>query len=267
MSEAPGTSVVVDPRMRSRRIEVQRDAGRRRLRRVLTVLGTVGALLAGYAVTQSPVLDVDHIRATGGEHTDGGAVAFASGIGRGEPMLGLDTGAVARRVEALPWVSTARVERRWPGTVRITITERAPAAVVPVGEGDEARLALVDASGRVLSDGSGDAPAAPPPGLPTLAGVRGEVTAGESLDRDARDALAVVSALAEALPGTVTEVSTDLDAALVSGGQVRFGTVEDLNDKIVAVETMLADVDLVGLDVLDVRVPGNPVLTRGGGSP
>jgi cell division protein FtsQ len=268
VSEAQGSPVVVDPRLRARRIEVQRDAGRRRLRRVLAILGATGAVLAAYAVTQSPVLDVDHVRVSGGERTDHGAVAFASGIGRGEPMVSLDTGAVARRIEALPWVRTARVERRWPGTVRVSITERTPAAVVPVGEGDEARLALVDASGRVLSDGSdtSDGTAAPmPPGLPTLADVRGDVTAGETLDRDARDALAVVAALAEALPGTVAEVSTDLDATLVSGGQVRFGTAEDLDDKIVAVETVLADVDVDGLAVLDVRVPGSPVLTRGGG--
>src|SRR5690606_25362064 len=55
-TEAPGGgAVVVDPRMRSRRIEVQRDLGRRRLRRVLAVLGTVGVLLAAYAVTRSPL--------------------------------------------------------------------------------------------------------------------------------------------------------------------------------------------------------------------
>ncbi|HEY8525907.1 MAG TPA: FtsQ-type POTRA domain-containing protein [Acidimicrobiales bacterium] len=272
-TEAPGGgAVVVDPRMRSRRIEVQRDLGRRRLRRVLAVLGTVGVLLAAYAVTRSPLLDVDHVEARGGEHTDEAAVALASGIDRGEAMVGLDTGAIARRVEELPWVESARVERRWPGTVRITVTERTPAAVVPIGAGEaagegeqdaEVRLALVDATGRVLTD---DAPAdAATAGLPALTGVRGPLTPGETLGRDAREALTVVAALTEALPGTVTEISTDLEATLATGGRVRFGTAEDLGDKIVAVETMLADVDLAGLDVLDVRVPGNPVLTRNGG--
>jgi cell division protein FtsQ len=254
------SEVVVDPRMRSRRIEVQRDAGRRRLRRVLAVVGTLTALAAAYALTQSPVLDVDHVRVTGGEHTDAAAVTLTSGVGRGAAMVSLDTGAVARRVEELPWVRTARVERRWPGTVRITITERTPTAILPV---DDTRIALVDAAGRVLS--VVDTQAEVPPGLPTLAGVRGEPAAGDTLSARARDALAVAQAAGEALPGTLTEISTDLDATLISGGRVRFGSADDLDDKIVAVETVLTDVDVACLDVLDVRVPRSPVLTRNGG--
>jgi cell division protein FtsQ len=256
------SDVVVDPRMRSRRIEVQRDAGRRRLRRVLAVVGTLTTLAAAYAVTRSPVLDVDHVRVSGGEHTDAAVVAVASRVARGAPMVGLDTGAVARRVEALPWVRTARVEQRWPGTVRIAISERAPAATLPV---DDTHTALVDATGRVLSIVDPGTPT--PPGLPTLAGVRARPEAGDTLSPRAREALAVVRAIGEALPGTVTEVSADLDALLISGGRVRFGSAEDLDDKVVAVEAVLARVDVACLDVLDVRVPGNPVLTRSGGCP
>jgi cell division protein FtsQ len=254
------SEVVVDPRMRSRRIEVQRDAGRRRLRRVLAVVGTLTALAAAYGLTRSPLLDVDHVRVTGGEHTDAAAVAMTSGVGRGAAMVSLDTGAVARRVEELPWVRTALVERRWPGTVRITITERTPTAILPV---DDTHTALVDATGRVLSVVDAGTPL--PPGLPTLADVRGRPAAGDTLSARARDALAVAQAASEALPGTVTEISTDLDATLISGGRVRFGTADDLDDKIVAVETVLTDVDVACLDVLDVRVPRSPVLTRNGG--
>jgi cell division protein FtsQ len=254
------TEVVVDPRMRSRRIEVQRDAGRRRLRRVLTVVGTLTTLAAAYALTRSPLLDVDHVRVTGGEHTEAAAVAVTSGVGRGAAMVGVDTGAVARRVEALPWVRTARVQRGWPGTIRIAITERTPAATLPV---DDTHTALVDATGRVLSVVDAGTPL--PPGLPMLAGVGGQPAAGDTLSAPARDALAVADAAGEALPGAITEVSTDLDATLISGGRVRFGTADDLDDKIVAVETMLTDVDIACLEVLDVRVPGSPALTRSGG--
>lgn len=258
------SEVVVDPRMRSRRIEVQRDAGRRRLRRFLTVVGTLTALAAAYGVTRSPLLDVDHVRVAGGEHTDPAAVAMTSGVGRGAAMVSLDTGAVARRVEALPWVRTARVERRWPGTIRIAVTERTPAALLPV---DDTHTALVDATGRVLSvvETGTDTGTALPPGLPTLAGLRGRPDAGDTLNPRARDALAVAQAAGEALPGTLTEVSMDLEATLISGGRVRFGSADDLDDKIVAVQTVLTDVDVACLDVLDVRVPGRTVLTRNGG--
>jgi cell division protein FtsQ len=255
--------VVVDPRMRSRRIEVQRGAGRRRLRRALTAVGTLAVLAAAYVAVHSPLLDVDHVRVSGGEHTDPAAVAVASGVPRGAPLVTLDTGAVARRVEALPWVRTARVERRWPGTIGIAISERRPAATMPAGEG---RTALVDATGRVLAVvDAGTAGAALPPGLPAVTGAGGHPQAGDTLGPRARRAVEVARAVGESLPGTVTEVSTDLDATLVSGGKVRFGSVDDLDEKIVAVETVLTDVDVACLKVLDVRVPGSPILTRNGG--
>jgi hypothetical protein len=74
--------------------------------------------------------------------------------------------------------------------------------------------------------------------------------------------LAVLRALSERLPGVVVAVSSDLDAALASGGEVRFGSTDDLDEKIVAVETVLAHVDTACLELLDVRVPGSPALTR-----
>ena len=270
----PTGPIVVDPRMRSRRIEVQRETGRRRLRRVAAVTATVATLLVAYGATRTPLLDVDHVRVEtagqpgesgdAGGHTAPAVVAVASGIGLGEPMTAVDTGAAARRIEALPWVDEARVQRSWPGTIRIEVTERTPVAVVDV---TDTRSALVDATGRVLAMGTAAdiVGAVPPGGVVTLTGVRGRVAEGESLRRDAREALAVVDALREALPGTVTGVSTDLDATLGRGGVVRFGTAEDLGEKVVAIETVLADVDTECLDVLDVRVPRSPVLTRAQG--
>jgi predicted NUDIX family NTP pyrophosphohydrolase len=60
----------------------------------------------------------------------------------------------------------------------------------------------------------------------------------------------------------VMAVSTELDAALNDGGTIRFGSIEQLDAKIVAVETVLDDVDVACLRLLDVRVPGSPALTR-----
>jgi hypothetical protein len=108
---------------------------------------------------------------------------------------------------------------------------------------------------------SADAP--PDPAGPlVLTGVGGRVAEGDRLDADARDALVVAGALAERLPGAVGSVSTDLDAELVDGGTVRFGSIEDVAEKVTAVKTVLSDVDLACLELLDVRVPGSPALTR-----
>ena len=66
---------------------------------------------------------------------------------RGDPMFGFDPGALRARVMALPWVRDATVERRLPGTVRIRIDERRPAALWQ----RRGRLSLVDDDGRVIT--------------------------------------------------------------------------------------------------------------------
>jgi cell division septal protein FtsQ len=134
------------------------------------------------------------------------------------------------------------------------VSEREPLAMVEVAEG---RVALVDDDGRVL-----EVTRQPPAGLPEVTGVRGPIAEGDELGRATRDALAILRAVRERLPGVVASVSSDLDAALAAGGEIRFGSTDDLDDKIVAVETVLADVDTDCLELLDVRVPGSPALTR-----
>jgi cell division protein FtsQ len=247
-------SVVVDPRMRSRRIAVQRNEGRRRLKRFTLLLGGVAVVLAAYVATQTPLLDVDRLVVDGAAHTDAGDIRAAARVEPGDPMIGVDTGGAAARTEELPWVEHAEVVRRWPGTIEVRVTERSPAAVVEVTDG---RVALVDPGGRVL-----EVTSHPPAGLPLLTGDPGVIAEGEDLDTDARAALDLLAGVGERLRGVVVAVSTELDAALNDGGTIRFGSIEQLDAKIVAVETVLDDVDVACLRLLDVRVPGSPALTR-----
>jgi len=46
----------------------------------------------------------------------------------GKGFLAADLDAIRDQVTALPWVATARVSRRWPGTLDVTVTEEEPAA-------------------------------------------------------------------------------------------------------------------------------------------
>jgi cell division protein FtsQ len=277
---APGAAapaVVVDPRMRSRRIHVRRSAGRRRLRRVLLVLAVVAVVVLALAATRTPLLDVDRVLVTGVDGARAEAVRSAAEVAPDQPLVSLDTGAVADRVEDLPWVASAQVSRSWPATVRVRVTEREVVAAVQV---TEQHVALVDADGYVVSieegaveptDGGDDAEAGGDGGVAAgalvLTGIEGPIAEGRRLDGDARDALTVASAMAERLPDTVASVSTDLDAELVAGGVVRFGSTDDLDEKITAVKTVLSDVDTACMALLDVRVPGSPALTRNQGCP
>jgi len=53
----------------------------------------------------------------------------AVGLQLGDPIMAFDPAAIRNRLEALPWVETAIVERRLPDTVRIRVVEREPIAL------------------------------------------------------------------------------------------------------------------------------------------
>src|SRR5690606_31895162 len=105
---------LIDPRLRDRRIEVARTQGRRRLRRVL-IFAVIAALIAGaFAITRSPLLDVDRIDVRGVDDATAAEVRSVLDVPLGTPLVSVDPAALADRVEVLPWVGAATVERSWP---------------------------------------------------------------------------------------------------------------------------------------------------------
>jgi cell division protein FtsQ len=246
----------MDERIRERRIAVLRDAGRRRLHRLAIVSSVAAIVVLGWLATRSPLLDVDRIEVDGAIRASADAVRDASGVQTGDPLVGVDGGAVSRRVEELPWVAEARVERQLSGSLTITVSERRPAAVVA----REMRLVLVDAGGRVL-----DAVASVPAGLVVVEVADPLPKAGDRVGPEVRDALEIADRAAGALPAAVRAVRHDdagLALALRDGGSVLLGDARQLDSKLVAVAAMLDRVDRRCLGVLDVRVPASPVLTR-----
>jgi cell division protein FtsQ len=138
----------IDPRIRDRRIEVIREAGRRRLRITLVVASTIVVMGLAYLAVRSPLLDVDHVRITGTRRVSVTAVEQAARVHKGAALLFTDTGAIARRVERLPWVDHASVRREYPGTIIIAVTEFAPTAYVRVSP---KVVALVASTGKVIA--------------------------------------------------------------------------------------------------------------------
>ncbi len=186
------TPARINPRIRERRIEVQREAGRRRLRVLLvvsSVLSVVGLVFLGVT---SPIVAVDHIRVEGAQHVTAAQVVAASGVHYHDHMLFVDAGAAARRVEELPWVERASVKRSLPNTLRITVDEYTPAAYVRVAGG----VMLVAANGHVITRAT-----AVPPHTVEVLGVRSAPAPGDVLAP--ADAAGVVARLpaALALPG------------------------------------------------------------------
>jgi cell division protein FtsQ len=146
--DRPRVRPPIDPRIRDRRIEVIREAGRRRLRITLVVASTIVVMGLAYLTVHSPLLDIDHVRITGTRRVSVAAVEQAARVHTGAPLLFTDTGAIARRVERLPWIDHARVRRVFPGTIVISVTELAPTAFVRVSP---KVVALVASTGKVIA--------------------------------------------------------------------------------------------------------------------
>jgi cell division septal protein FtsQ len=236
--------VPIDPRIRERRLEVQREAGRRRLHRVV-VIGVLAALTVALGAAMfSPLLDVDAIAVSGVGGGRVAAVRDAAGIAHGDPTLFVDTGKVEDRIESLPWVGHARASRQLPGTIRITITPRRAVGWAPAADG---RAAIIDARGIVV-----DSEEQPPAGLPQLAPRAASVPG-------------LAARVADALPADLRRLATRVDVAdgdavvtLSWGPQLRMGDGSALRAKGRAALAVIEARSGTPTTYVDVRVPSAP---------
>jgi len=88
------------------------------------------ALLALYEFLASPFFRVRDIQVEGCRSLSPTLVIQESGIVLGENIWRIDVERAARSIESNPWVESARVSRRLPGVITITIQERDPLAAV-----------------------------------------------------------------------------------------------------------------------------------------
>jgi len=117
---------VVDPRLRARWVEARRAEGRRRLYVICAVVGTLAVGVIAYVIAHSSLLGAGTVQVHGVPATAASEIRAAARIPDGSPLLFLDEGAIARRVEALPTVARAQVSTELPSTVVIRVTERVP---------------------------------------------------------------------------------------------------------------------------------------------
>ena len=95
----------------------------------------------------------------------------ALGFGKGDPIIGFSLEQARMRIEKLPWVAHATVERRLPDTVVVALTERRPFAIWQ----NQGKYALIDRDGQQVTDEAvakfRDLPLIVGPGAPAAARV------------------------------------------------------------------------------------------------
>ena len=91
-------------------------------------------------------LVVANIEVQGRETTDPATIMAALAAQRGTPILAISPSRAKQQLESLPWVRSAAIERRLPGTLRVRLVERHPLAVWQHGGKHE----LIDREGAVI---------------------------------------------------------------------------------------------------------------------
>jgi cell division protein FtsQ len=100
----------------------------------------------GMQMTASLGLVVSDIDVQGRETTDVPTILAALAANRGTPILAVSPSQAKAKLEALPWVRSAAIERRLPGTLYVKLVERHPLAVWQHAGKQE----LIDNEGEVI---------------------------------------------------------------------------------------------------------------------
>lgn len=191
--------------------------GRYLARRWVALLVVLSVAGVAYLVMFTSLLGVRSVEVIGAKEIPKDAVLAAAAIEQGTPMVRLDAEEAAARVAALPRVFEVVVERSWPSTVEILVTERAPVAVFMVG----AEAHLVDRTGLDYATSR-----TRPPGLPTMA-----ITGVRPTDPATKAAVTVLGAIPKQLLAQVTQISAatpgDVRLTLADGRVVKWGAARD----------------------------------------
>jgi cell division protein FtsQ len=190
-----------------------RSARQRRSWRIVffTLAMTSVVALGLWALYGSRLLVVRSVTVSGTKLVPRSEVLAVAGVTPGTPLILVNAGQVASRIDAIRQVSSARVTRSWPDRLVIVVRERIPAVAVTAPGGG---FDLVDSDGVIVRWGA-SRPASLPlysPAVPVTS-LRG--------DPDLRATAAVLAALPAHLGHSVQSVTApapDQVTLQLSGG-------------------------------------------------
>lgn len=236
-AQARATAIEANRREAKRRAfgraEEQPNTNRRGVIRGLKVLMwsaliAVLAVGAGLLLYFTPIMSARSTVITGLAAITEDEIRGAAAVPAGTPLLQVDTDAVAERVASIRRVASARVQREYPSTLRITVEERIPLVVKDYPDGPH----LFDKDGVDFVTGP------PPPGLPYI----DTETPGPN-DPATKAGLEVLTSLPPEVSGQVSRVEAPSVAAitlvLFDGRKVVWGTTDRTEEKALKLAALL----------------------------
>jgi cell division protein FtsQ len=253
----------VDPRIRQRRVAVARHQGRRRLRFVVAAVIVVLVVVGGLGLLHTGLFSAKKVEVTGSHpHIPTATILAAAGLAGHPPLISVNTGVVAAKVEKLPRIATARVSRNWPDHITIAVTERVSVASMA---GPGTSWSEVDRTGRTVQVDAARVPALVDVAVRDAKGGVPPAPLGFITNAADIPALQVARTLPAAFSGQVTQVIGNADGTvnlvLNSGLTVLLGTDKALHAKYEAVAAIIAGAPLHGAKTIDVTVPQSPTVS------
>jgi cell division protein FtsQ len=212
--------------------EETKRLGRRAVRglKVLMWSALVSVVVVGLGLLLyfTPIMSARNVVVVGLGAVTQDEVIAAAAVPPGTPLLQVDTDAVAERVAAIRRVASARVQRQYPSTLRVTVIERLPIVVKDYPDGPH----LFD------KDGVDFATAPAPPGVPYL-----DTDNPGPSDAPTKAALQVMTALRPEVAGQVGRIAAPSVAAitltLTDGRVVVWGTTDRTEEKALKLGALL----------------------------
>jgi cell division protein FtsQ len=233
-------------RFAERRRTVAEDRARRALRRASLVIVLAAAISGVVYLFHSPLLSVRTLEVDGAVNVAIEPVLKQHGIAEGEPLIWTDVDGARAEISRDPWVASVTVERDWPVSVQVSVTERRPVAVVGG--------AAVAVDGVILPEASTD-------GLPLLA-IEAQAADGRYPQQEVIGGLRFLATLRDDLAGRAIVASTpDGLVALVDGYTVRLGRPVDMEEKARALGPVIDEAPPEGSEITLVAPARPSVLT------
>jgi cell division protein FtsQ len=216
--------------------------------------GVVAVAAGGYAIARETSLFAIHqVEVTGGSPRVDARVARALAPLVGQSLVGLDGTDVLRRTEALSTVVSARYDRAFPNTLRVTIAPERPVVVLRAGP----TAWLVSERGRVMRPVATTGASK----LPRVWAAEKDVQVGETLPAPLSSVVTRALAATGSLRARIATVSLT-DAQLVfhmrSGLVLIFGRPSGVALKVAVAKRVLPHLP-AGMGTLDVSIPSRPV--------
>jgi len=219
--------------------------------------------VALFMFSKSDFFLVKDIRFEGLSNVAENEVLKLSGTVKGENIFLVDTGALAARVKLHPLIEQAEVQKKYPGTLIVKVSERLPAALVNNNDA----MVEVDSEGIILRFYD----TWPQKDRPVITGVEvpetlgpGQKIPGTQLEH----ALLLIGQAPADLKVKIGEIHTEegqINIFLITGIEVRLGYGDDYSGKLSLLMELLESTDFKILEkaikYIDLTA-GKPVLGR-----